>query len=130
MSAAAAPASALYPQATSSAAGDIPSNPRGIPAAPFIVRPPFLPRLACRAPKELPEREADRPRLPALDPTAACSRQANVEEHIGGPDGDCEGALRKFQEMSASVPPFPPPSLPSARRVLNPLLRTGERGQR
>ena len=32
-----------------------------------------------------------------------CPAQANVEEHIGGPDGDCESALRKFQEMSAYV---------------------------
>ncbi|CED85342.1 Molecular chaperone Prefoldin, subunit 3 [Phaffia rhodozyma] len=45
---------------TASSSTDIPSNPRGIPAAPFV---------------------------------------ANVEEYIGGPDGDCESALRKFQEM-------------------------------
>lgn len=55
-------------------------NPRGIPQAPFIVSGHFF-----------------RGNIGAHRSTL----QANVEEYIGGPDGDVEGPLKAFQDAIA-----------------------------
>lgn len=61
--------------------GGIPTmNPRGIPNAPFIVS----------APKTLEKPQSDR-----------SITQADVEEYIGGPDGEVEGPLKTFQDALA-----------------------------
>jgi hypothetical protein len=56
-------------------------NPRGIPKAPFVVSL-FL-------------------YLPSME--LSCAVQENIEAYLGGPEGDVEGPIQRFQDALAYV---------------------------